>query len=1114
MFKNDLPTVNTSNKKIMQMNNEQKKQVLEILDYWKTTEFLEQNDLPKVTNNKDKRHASKQEQQIVVKGISLDIDLPNLIEKDKTDDFPECSEKIGFIFGKIIRNDYAAYIEKFLKEKPDSPELPYPKNSAFGWFSFSTDIKGVYQKNTFQLSPLLWALSVWEKNKADMNYDFHLDTDKYDEIIKKTDDELEEKRVNEVLQTVYYDIKEKYVDPVFPCLQLGEEGIMIYRSYKNEDVKNKEEGEGLDLADLGKSFFLRDIKLLYDKVKDDTFGCSSDYEKRVIDYILSAYRKSRDELSEKRVVISPKEKQDDMLRFFESTLDILKAPRGKWPAKFMPALMQQVAVNLAIQKEDAEIPIFSVNGPPGTGKTTLLKEIVANNVVERAKLLAKYADDPDKAFEKKSFSKGPLEEKDYAYFRFAPHYYVLKNDEINGYGMLVASCNNAAVENITIDLPKAKDILDNLKASEKDHEDVRNGLQEVNELFDVEKSNDIETIKRYEKESQEKDIYFTRYANSLLGSSDCWGLVSAPFGKKLNIRKYCDHVLKPFVEDYKKTDSQKFHKAKFKESVRLFNHQVQIVEKLADEIHQLAGCISDCSEFSIEDLAAKKSRVGSTIQQLEEEIYDKQKKIIELEEVSWIRKLFGPSSTRKGMIAELHLQVKSLKQKRQAQQTIFDEILKSEKFVQLKSKYSVGENDLAILDKSFMDEYISNNKDISTKAQVTNPWFTPKYNREREKLFLYACKVHKEFCLSSKSVMHNIINLLIAWNMHDECSERMKQVDREAAMPSLLQTVFLLTPVISTTFASAQTFLRDIKKSGSLGTLIVDEAGQAQPQMAIGAMFRCRKAIIVGDPKQIEPVVTAEVDMIKQMMSTELLSAYKNKTLSVQTFADYINPYGTYLGEDEEKEWVGCPLVVHRRCIDPMFTISNVLSYDGTMKQQTSEPQKAKCATFIMGRSAWIQVSGSENGNKDHFVKAQGDVVLKLLQMKIEKSPDDISLFIITPFTSVKNRMIDMLTGSSLYKKEERVKQWVEDNNIGTVHTFQGKGTDEVIFLLGCDNKSISAANWVNKNIVNVAATRAKFRFYVIGDEKVWKCKPVKTAREQINNTISSEQLETYWQQT
>ena len=357
---------------------------------------------------------------------------------------------------------------------------------------------------------------------------------------------------------------------------------------------------------------------------------------------------------------------------------------------------------------------------------------------------------------------------------------------------------------------------------------------------------------------------------------------------------------------------------------------------------------------------------------------------------------------------------------------------------------------------------------------------------------------------------HNIINLMISWNMFDDCGERMKPVDRQTAMPYLLQSIFLLTPVISTTFASAQTFLGDIRESGVLGTLIVDESGQAQPQMAVGAMFRCRKAVIVGDPKQIEPVVTAETDMIKQLLTSELLASYKDKKISVQGFTDYINPYGTYLGEEEEKEWVGCPLVVHRRCIDPMYTISNILSYDGTMKQQTGAPKEERVKTFIMEQSCWIDVGGSENsGTKDHFVKAQGEIVLKLLENKFKKDPGDIpKLFIITPFTSVKAGMIAMIQKSLLYKQEPRVKKWLEDNNVSTVHTFQGQGTDEVIFLLGCDSNSIGAANWVNKNIVNVAATRAKFRFYMIGDKNVWMCKPVRIARECTKVILSGKEID------
>lgn len=931
------------------MDRAKRERVLEILDYWTMTEFLGQTDIAEESagNRKLIQNLEKGEKVSAAKiEVFTDIVVPYIqvdaqVEADakRFPDFPSYGGEFCFCIGRIERNTFVDYLSKYMTGREEMPELAYPKKSAIAWFSFKTDAEGIYLADSFQLSPLLWAASVWEKSRIEKDHDFYLDKADYDKITNTFNDKLQEQNVTQFLADLFTEIQREYVVKQFPNLAMDKMGFSVYNRYISEEERDKDE-EPAEFADLGKSFFLNDIMLLSQAVRTGTFGEGSEFEQKVIDYILSAYEKSKGMGDMRRTFISPKEPKETMRGFFEKVLDVYRAPLGKWPAKFMPALMQQVAVNLAID-EKGHTPIFSVNGPPGTGKTTLLKEIVASNIVERARLLAEFGDDPDLAFEKRFFTQGPLEDKGHAYYSFAPNYYALKNDKVNDYGMLVASCNNAAVENITVDLPKANDILESLESSEDDPEAVKAGLDEVHALFDIEQSEDVETITLYGKSRQEKDIYFTRYANSLLGTKDCWGLVSAPFGRRANVKKYCTAVLKPFVEEYKRNETRELHRERYARQRALFLHQLEVVEELREELERLC-------------------KAGS------------------------------------------------------------------------------AKADAAPIDSVFMERYVSPDEKEATRAQVTNPWFTAQYNREREKLFLYACRLHKEFVAASKAMRHNMINLLIAWNMCDDCSEKMKPADREAAMPVLLQSVFLMTPVISTTFASVQTFLSDIKTSGVLGTLIVDEAGQAQPQMPVGALFRCRKAVIVGDPKQIEPVVTAETDMIKQLYSSKLLASYKDKKSSVQGFADYINPYGTFLGADEEREWVGCPLVVHRRCIDPMYTISNVLSYDGTMKQQTGAPKASRCATFILDRSCWINVAGSENsGVKDHFVRAQGEVVLRLLEEKFRKNPGTLpKLFIITPFTSVKNGIIDMIRKSQFYKKEPRVKKWLEDNNIGTVHTF------------------------------------------------------------------------------
>ena len=61
--------------------------------------------------------------------------------------------------------------------------------------------------------------------------------------------------------------------------------------------------------------------------------------------------------------------------------------------------------------------------------------------------------------------------------------------------------------------------------------------------------------------------------------------------------------------------------------------------------------------------------------------------------------------------------------------------------------------------------------------------------------------------------------------------------------------------------------------------------------------------------------------------------------------------------------------------------------------------------------------------------------------------------------------------------------------NIGTIHTFQGKEAPIVFMVLGADTNSKGAATWaVNEaNMMNVAATRAKKEFYIIGDRNLYK---------------------------
>ncbi len=97
---------------------------------------------------------------------------------------------------------------------------------------------------------------------------------------------------------------------------------------------------------------------------------------------------------------------------------------------------------------------MAVNGPPGTGKTTLLRDVVAACVLDRATAMANF-DDPQSAFKAsgQKISAGGN--------AFLQLYRV--DETLKGHEVLVASSNNKAVENVSKELPSAAAIGSNFR---------------------------------------------------------------------------------------------------------------------------------------------------------------------------------------------------------------------------------------------------------------------------------------------------------------------------------------------------------------------------------------------------------------------------------------------------------------------------------------------------------------------------------------------------------------------------------------------------------------------------------------------------------------------------
>jgi superfamily I DNA and/or RNA helicase len=353
------------------------------------------------------------------------------------------------------------------------------------------------------------------------------------------------------------------------------------------------------------------------------------------------------------------------------------------------------------------------------------------------------------------------------------------------------------------------------------------------------------------------------------------------------------------------------------------------------------------------------------------------------------------------------------------------------------------------------------------ELQLSNPWFDEEYRKLQSKLFIAALKLRKQFLYDN---LKSIKASYIIWNKQKD------YLDNKQVIAHAWNWINMVIPVISSTFASINTMCKNLEKD-AIGYLFVDEAGQALPQASVGAIFRSKQVMVVGDPAQIKPVLTLDSSILRMLgKHYEVSGKYLSNEASTQTLVDDISRYGFYKTQDK---WIGIPLWVHRRCKNPMFDISNAISYDGNMVQSTDVP----------GKAYWYDVSGSAS---DKYVKEQGeflrDKILELFNQNPDindKSKKDI-IYVISPFKNVAYQLSQELKQIGFTRYGENGKP----TNIGTVHTFQGKEAPIVFLVLGCDERSRGAANWAmgsaNPNIMNVAATRAKEEFYIIGDKQLF----------------------------
>ncbi|MDI2127053.1 DEAD/DEAH box helicase [Yinghuangia seranimata] len=708
------------------------------------------------------------------------------------------------------------------------------------------------------------------------------------------------------------------------------------------------------------------------------------------------------------------------------TLSPERFPEGRWPARSDRPLAasQQFAVNAA-WGELADAGLFSVNGPPGTGKTTMLRDLIAAVVVERAQSMAEleYPHSGFRGVESWTTDEGVVR-------KFRP-----VADTLAGFEIVVASSNNGAVENITKELP---------------------GLGALDDEWHGEAS------------------YFVDQAVSMLGGLPAWGIVAAPLGnaKKRKAFKETFWWGSSADDDVPSRPRGAGPDAEPDDPEPLGMHE--LLRQLADnaglydppvaERYPAAGPpglrpVADDAE----DLAIKWSDAVDAFEDAcSAETVHRLRRTAAAAAWEACRDPLGGTATRANLMR--------LDQARR------------------RWPEHVPPDEWAVLPES--------------ERELLAPWSDPEWAAARTRVFLAALDLHQCFVAANAATIRRNLNVLMGL-----LGGRGDGTPGEAALAAW-RTLFLLVPVVSTTFASCGRLFRDLGAE-SLGWVLVDEAGQSTPQAAVGALWRARRAVLVGDPLQLEPVVQLPQTVQNLLRSVYGVGAeWMPSVTSAQRVADRTNQWGTSLtdrgphGEDSEV-WVGAPLRVHRRCENPMFDVCNDLAYEGLMVYGTAEaafpsPQRR------FPNSSWVDVSAGQAHGK--WIPREGAALADVLA-KLHKPRDHVAtgygvdlarIRVLSPFRDVVDGARQVVRdlrwegeppeGMDRLAYAAQVRAFVRDN-IGTVHTMQGKEADVVVLVLGTHPDADAPARaWAaaKPNLLNVAVSRARRRLIVIGDRSLW----------------------------
>lgn len=342
------------------------------------------------------------------------------------------------------------------------------------------------------------------------------------------------------------------------------------------------------------------------------------------------------------------------------------------------------------------------------------------------------------------------------------------------------------------------------------------------------------------------------------------------------------------------------------------------------------------------------------------------------------------------------------------------------------------------------EQLVNVNNTLKEIGEITDDDIKPLISHDRLELFKFLNFTSAKFIKRLSEPKYEELTDII---FTKDLNEAVRQLNQYLSNDENFQKFLKIFPVVVTTNISAHR-LGEPKQYFDM--VIMDEASQCNTAVALVPIIRGEQLLLVGDPQQLKPVILLD----------ERNNLILKKRYNITDEYDYRNKsvYQTFLSADAVSDEV--LLSYHYRCHPKIIGFNNKKYYNNKLNIRSSDNEKHPLE-FI------------ECHSKDTTLKNTSESEAKEIVHYVKTHPDK-TIAVITPFVNQRNEI-----------QEELNQNGIANVDCGTVHAFQGDEKQEIIFSLALTDKTHEKTySWLknNKELINVATSRAKERLVIIGD--------------------------------